>query len=91
MPNRSRIYITDFLTDDLRVEREILGDLAEIVAVGAEHEEQLHGVVEDADCLMVYHFLRLGAGTLGRLRQCKLIVRCGVGVDAKRAQVGTHR
>jgi D-3-phosphoglycerate dehydrogenase/C-terminal binding protein len=82
MPNRSRIYITDFLTDELSVERENLGDLADVVAVGAEREEQLHGVVEDADCLMIYHFLRVGAGTLERLRQCKLIVRCGVGVDA---------
>jgi D-3-phosphoglycerate dehydrogenase/C-terminal binding protein len=30
---------------------------------------------------MVYHFLPVGAATLSRLKHCKLIVRCGVGID----------
>ena len=81
MSLRPRIYVTDFLTDELAVEKDILGDLAEVIALGAEREEQLEGRVEDATCLMVYHFLSVGATTLARLRQCKLIVRCGVGVD----------
>ncbi len=76
-----RIYITDFITDDLRVERGILGDIAEVRALGAEREEQLKGRIEDAACLMVYHFLGIGAETISRLQQCRLIVRCGVGVD----------
>ena len=81
MPNKPRIYITDFLTGDLDVEQHILGVLAELVALGAEREEQLKGRIEDGACLMVYHFLGLGADTIGRLRNCRLIVRCGVGVD----------
>jgi D-3-phosphoglycerate dehydrogenase/C-terminal binding protein len=44
-------------------------------------EEELKGRIEDAACLMVYHFLGLRAETISRLSQCKLIVRCGVGVD----------
>lgn len=81
MPHKARIYITDFITDDLAVEKSILGDLAELAALGAEREEQLAGRMEDAACVMVYHFLFLGAGTIARLKQCKLIVRCGVGID----------
>ena len=76
-----RIYITDFLRNDLAVEKEILGDLALIIALGAESEAQLQGRIDDATCLMIYHFLSVGAATLARLRQCKLIVRCGVGID----------
>lgn len=81
MSRKSRIYITDFLTGDVGVEQRILGDLADVVALGAEREEQLRGRIEDAACLMVYHFLGLSAETIGRLQQCKLIVRCGVGID----------
>ena len=81
MPLKPRIYITDFITDDLSVEKGILGDLAEVVALGVEREDQLEGRIEDAVCLMVYHFLPVGAATLSRLKHCKLIVRCGVGVD----------
>lgn len=81
MPSKPRVYVTDFLTDDLKIEKEILGELAEVLALGAQREEQLHNYVEDAACLMVYHFLRVSAATLSRLKQCKLIVRCGVGVD----------
>lgn len=81
MHHQPRIYITDFITDDLAVEKSILGDLAEIIALGAEREEQLAGRIEDAACVMVYHFLPVGADTISRLRDCRLIVRCGVGID----------
>src|SRR6266850_698822 len=81
MAGRARVYITDFIGDDLRVEKEILGELGEVIALGAQREEQLQDRIEDAACLMVYHFLKLGAETIRRLKQCKLIVRCGVGVD----------
>ena len=78
---RPRVYITDFIGDDLTVERRVLAELAEVQALGAQREEQLDGRIEDASCLMVYHFLGLSAKTIHRLQHCKLIVRCGVGVD----------
>ena len=36
MPNRFRVVVTDFLTDDLRPELEVLGDLADVVAEALE-------------------------------------------------------
>lgn len=63
------------------IEREILGDVAEVIALGAEKEEQLKGRIEDADAVMLYHFLTMGEATIRSLRRCRLIVRCGVGVD----------
>ena len=78
---KPRVYITDFIEGSLEVERRILGEVADIEALAAQREGQLRGRIEDAACLMVYHFLGLSAESIGRLSNCKLIVRCGVGVD----------
>lgn len=81
MTRRFRVVITDFIDDDLTPEREILGDIAYIEALAAEHEPQLAGRIESADAVMMYHFLKIGAQTLARLDRCRLVVRCGVGFD----------
>jgi D-3-phosphoglycerate dehydrogenase/C-terminal binding protein len=65
----------------MELEREVLRDLADIVAAGARREEELEGKVEDAGALMVYHAITLTARTIERLERCRVIVRCGVGVD----------
>ena len=76
-----RVVITDFVVDDLAPERAVLGELARIEALNASSEAELAGRIEDADALMMYHNLSITRRTIERLRQCKLIVRCGVGVD----------
>ena len=48
---------------------------------GATHEEQLAGQIEDAHAIMLYHDLSITRRTIERLRNCRLIVRCGVGCD----------
>jgi len=81
MSEKYRVVATDFVNDDLRLEREVLGELAEVEALEATSEEELWGRVEDADALMVYHYLSLSRRTIERLERCKLIVRRGVGYD----------
>lgn len=81
MARRFRVMITDFILDDLAPERRILGDIADIVSCNAGDESELVGKVEDADALMIYHCISITRATIERLRQCKLIVRCGVGYD----------
>jgi C-terminal binding protein len=76
-----RVVITDFYTGDVTEEREILKGLAEISCCGARTEDELVGLVEEADALMVYHTLQLSRKTIDRLERCKLIIRCGVGFD----------
>src|SRR5262249_32808525 len=70
-----------FIVGSLEHEQQALGDVAEAVALHAQSEDDLHGRVEDADALMLYHTIRLSARTIDRLERCKLIVRCGVGYD----------
>jgi C-terminal binding protein len=81
MSGKYRVAITDFVNDDLQLERKVLGELAEIEALDATNEEELRGRVEAADALMVYHYLSIGRTTIERLEHCKVIVRGGVGYD----------
>jgi D-3-phosphoglycerate dehydrogenase/C-terminal binding protein len=78
---RHRVIITDFVNGALDVEKKILGDLADVAALGASSEEELFGNVEEADALLIYHSFNVTRRTIERLRHCKLIVRCGVGFD----------
>ncbi len=78
---RPQVIITDYIHDDLQPERELLGDLADLVALHAHGEAELAGQIEEADALMVYHDLALSSASLRRLRHCRLIVRVGVGYD----------
>jgi D-3-phosphoglycerate dehydrogenase/C-terminal binding protein len=78
---RFRVVIADFITDEMRAEREILGDIADLDALNAQSEADLFGKVEGAAAVMLYHNIAITRATIGRLRECKLIVRCGVGFD----------
>jgi C-terminal binding protein len=78
---RFRVVVADFITDELRPEREILGDIADIDALNAASEHDLTGKIEDAAAVMLYHNIAFTRHTISRLRNCKLIVRCGVGFD----------
>jgi C-terminal binding protein len=78
---RPQVIITDFVTGSLEPEEKILGDIADVVALNGFAEAELIGKVESAGALMLYHNLAITRATIERLTQCKLIVRCGVGID----------
>src|SRR5689334_19558549 len=90
-PSRPQVIITDFITGDLAPERRILGDLAELTALDAYDESELVGKIESAACVMLYHNLSLSRKTIERLKDCKLIVRCGVGFDNVDRQFARER
>ncbi len=35
----------------------------------------------EADALLVYHFVKVDQRAINELKRCKLIVRCGAGID----------
>jgi C-terminal binding protein len=76
-----RVVLTNVLTPDIDREREILGEIAELAVAGAKTEEEMFGQVEDADAILNYHSEPMSRRILERLRNCRLIVRCGVGYD----------
>ena len=81
MSGRAKVVVTDFINDSLECERRILGDLADVVALNARSQSELAGQIEDADAVMMYHCLSIGESTISSLKNCKIIVRCGVGFD----------
>src|SRR6476646_5592601 len=78
---KARAVIADFQHGSLEVEQEILKDVATVESLDVHHESELWGRIENADCIMVYHTLKVTKATIERLTNCKLIVRCGVGYD----------
>jgi C-terminal binding protein len=81
MTKPNQVVIADFINDDLEPERKILGDLADVTALGARTEDDLFGRIEQVDAIILYHQLIVTRRTIERLQRCKLIVRAGVGVD----------
>lgn len=83
MPAKDRptVVIADFIAGPLETERRVLGEIAEIVALDASSEEELVGKIEEAHAIMMYHTVSITAKTINALKQCKIIVRCGVGYD----------
>jgi D-3-phosphoglycerate dehydrogenase/C-terminal binding protein len=81
MNNKLKIVITDFIADELTIEKTIAGDIAEVQSLNASSERELEGHIDDADAIIMYHTLSIGRTTIDRLRKCKLIGRAGVGVD----------
>lgn len=78
---RFQVIIPDFIVDDLKPEREILGDIADVTALGIQSEADMVGRIEEADAIMLYHEASITRPTIERLKHCKLIVRGGVGID----------
>jgi D-3-phosphoglycerate dehydrogenase/C-terminal binding protein len=78
---KPQVAVADFLSDDLEPERAVLGDVADVVALGALTEQDLAGRIEGADAIILYHQASLSRETLQQLQRCKLIVRGGVGID----------
>lgn len=78
---KNQILITDFISEPLDLEREILGDLATIHALDAQSNEDLAAKLIDATALMVYHFVSVTRQMIESMPSLQMIVRCGAGYD----------
>lgn len=81
MNKKFKVVITDFIAGSLDPEVRLLDGLAEVVAIDAYSEEDLIGKVEDADAIILYHLISISGAIISRLKNCRLIVRAGVGTD----------
>ena len=79
MPSLKRVVVTDHIVEPLDVERSVLENVASVEALDLRSASGLEGRTEDADGLMVYHYVRLGREIIDRLDACRVIVRPGVG------------
>lgn len=76
-----RVAVTNYLTPPARIEEDALRGVATVECLQARAEDQLDERFENADGLIVFHEIELTSRSLERLRQCRVLVRCGVGFD----------
>ena len=77
MTGKYKVVITDLISSSLAPEQGVLGELADVVALDSQEEDDLLGRIEDADAIILYHTIRISRKTIDRLTACKLIVRGG--------------
>jgi D-3-phosphoglycerate dehydrogenase/C-terminal binding protein len=75
------VIVTDLIPEPLECERRVLDGVARLVALNIRHQEDLGAQLDDADAVMIYHYLKLTRSHIERLKKCKVIVRPGVGYD----------
>lgn len=64
------------------LEKAILGDLAEVHYLQASTTRDLPDAIYEADAISLWHNFELDQSFIGKLKNCKVIVRNGVGVDS---------
>lgn len=78
---RKKVFVTDFLKPPADVEQRVLGSVAKVTTLLRDDESKLPDSIREADGVLVWHYVTLGARTIARLERCKVIARCGVGYD----------
>lgn len=79
--NKYKIVYTDFEYDNIEIEKDVLKELdCEIKVLQTLKEEELIEGCRDADALMVT-LAPITSKVIKELKKCKVISRCGIGVD----------
>jgi D-3-phosphoglycerate dehydrogenase / 2-oxoglutarate reductase len=81
MTARAKVVLTDYVWDSLAVEKEILGDLADLVPLKTKSPEEFAAAAADCDALLNTYAGPITAGVMAKMPKCKIIARYGIGVD----------
>jgi phosphoglycerate dehydrogenase-like enzyme len=81
----------DFTDSEASVERPILQDVAEVETVWLGFQDPLPPVVLDAHAVILWHGLQVDRLTMSGLRQCRAIIRNGVGYDTVDLDAASER
>ncbi len=91
MSEAPKVIISDYDYGDYEVERKILEAAgARVVALQAKCEEDLFEEVRDCAAIM-NQYAKVGARTIEKMEQCKVIARYGVGVDIVDVDAATDK
>ncbi|RKX34070.1 MAG: C-terminal binding protein [Verrucomicrobia bacterium] len=87
MPDQPLIAIIDWKSSPLSepealVERRVIGDAARVESYLADMDGILPDPVYQADAILLWHNIPIGAPTLEKLSRCQAIIRNGVGFDS---------
>ena len=71
-----------FTDHEATVERPVLGDVAELKTVWLDYTAPFPAEVTDAHTLILWHGPAITAELIGRMKNCRAIIRNGVGFDS---------
>src|SRR5947208_10936903 len=70
-----------FTDHEASVERPFVGDVADLKTVWLDYNAPLPDEVIDAHALILWHGPAVTAGVVARMKNCRAIIRNGVGFD----------
>ncbi len=81
MSDKAKVVLTDYVWDQLDVENEILGDLADVVPLQVTDPAKFFPEADDCDALLNTYAGPITADVMAQMQNCKIIARYGIGVD----------
>jgi len=81
MAAKAKVVLTDYVWESLDVERQILGDLAELAPMQKKKPEEFITAAADCDALLNTYAGPITAETMAKMPKCRIIARYGIGVD----------
>lgn len=74
-----KVFITDYILN-ADIEKEIIGKHAEVICLDSPNEKDLPEIISEADGILVWH-TEINKSAIEKLKNCKSIIRYGVGYD----------
>ena len=81
MPGKAKVVLTDYVWESLDVEKEILGELADIVAMRTKTPAEFLAEAVDCDAVLNTYAGPIAREDMAKMPNCKIIARYGIGVD----------
>jgi D-3-phosphoglycerate dehydrogenase len=77
-----KVVFTETIFSDVNIEQEILDKVGAGISVGhCKTEDEVVEIARDADAVVTFTFKPVSDYVMSHLKQCKIIVRGGIGVD----------
>jgi D-3-phosphoglycerate dehydrogenase len=81
MAGKAKVVLTDYVWESLDVEKNTLGELADLVPLKTKKSEEFLPQAEDCDALLNTYAGPITAEVMARMPKCRIIARYGIGVD----------
>jgi D-3-phosphoglycerate dehydrogenase len=78
---KAKVVLTDYVWDSLEVEKQILGELAELFPMKTKTPAEFLGTATDCDALLNTYAGPITAEVMSKMPKCRIIARYGIGVD----------
>jgi len=81
MAAKAKVVLTDYVWDSVQMERDILGDLADLIPLQTKKPEDFLAEAKNCDALLNTYAGPIAADAMALMPRCKIIARYGIGVD----------